>query len=61
MGDQAEVNLPAAEGHGVGADQEAAVKRHMKAAVFLKLAMPNLQIINVMAPGISDPMNPRHI
>jgi hypothetical protein len=29
MGGQAEVNLPAREGPGVGADQQAAVERNM--------------------------------
>jgi hypothetical protein len=55
MGHRAEVHLPAAEGPGVGADQEAAVERNMKAAAFLVSAMPNLQTSNVMAAGISDP------
>jgi hypothetical protein len=54
MGYQAEVNLPAAEGPGVGADQQAAVKWNMKVA-FLMAATPDLQIINIMAAGISDP------
>jgi hypothetical protein len=55
MCDRAEVNLPAAEGPGVGADQQAAVKRNMKVAAFLMAAMPDLQIINIMSAGISDP------
>jgi hypothetical protein len=55
MGDRAEANLPAAEGPGVGADQQAAVKQNMKAAAFLMAAMPDLEIINIMSAGISDP------
>jgi hypothetical protein len=54
-GDQAEVNLPAAEGTGVGANQQAAVEQNMKAAAFLMAVMPDLQIINVIAAVISDP------
>jgi hypothetical protein len=35
MNDQAQADLPAAEGPGVGADQIAAVERNMKALYFL--------------------------
>jgi hypothetical protein len=55
MSNRAEANLPAAEGPGVGADQQAAVKRNMKAVAFLMAAMPDLQIINVMSALIYDP------
>jgi hypothetical protein len=55
MGDQAEAKLPAAEGPGVGADQQAAVEQNIKVAAFLMAAMPDLQIINVISAGISDP------
>jgi hypothetical protein len=47
MGKRAEVSLPAAEGPGVGADQEAAVEKYMKAATFLMLAMPDSQIVKL--------------
>jgi hypothetical protein len=49
-----ENDLPAAEGPGVGAAQEAAVERNMKAAVFLTSAMLDLLVINVMAAGLTD-------
>jgi hypothetical protein len=48
MNVQAEADLPAAEGPGVGADQIAAVERNMKAAYFLISAMPDSIVINVM-------------
>jgi hypothetical protein len=54
VGNVAEVHLPAREGPGVGADQQAAVERNMKAVAFLMAAMPDLQIINVMLAGLSD-------
>jgi hypothetical protein len=54
MGEIVEVHLPAREGPGVGADQQAVVKQNMKAVAFLMAAMPDLQIINVMSAGLSD-------
>jgi len=50
-----EVNLPTAEGPGVGVDQQAAVDRNTKATSFLTAAMPNSQVINMMAAGLADP------
>jgi hypothetical protein len=58
MGDQVEANLPAREGPGVGAEQQVAVKRNMKAVPFLMAAMPDLQIINLMSAGLSYPAWP---
>jgi hypothetical protein len=54
MNIRAENDLPAAEGPRVGAAQEAAVERNMKAAAFLTLAMPDSLVINVMAAGLAD-------
>jgi hypothetical protein len=54
MGSRAVVNLPTAEGPGVGADQQAAVERNMQAAAFIILNMPDCEIINVMMAGISS-------
>jgi hypothetical protein len=50
----AEDKLPAAEGSGGTAAQQAEVERNMKAAAFLTLAMPELLVINVMAAGLSS-------
>jgi gag-polypeptide of LTR copia-type len=54
MGPVVDPNLPANEGPGVGVDQQAAVKRNMKAATFLMEAMPNSEVINIMAAGTAD-------
>jgi hypothetical protein len=61
MEPRAEVDLPAAAGPGVGVDQQAAVERNMKAAAFLMEAMPNSEVINIMAAGISDPPWPNQL
>jgi hypothetical protein len=54
MGPRAEAHLPAAEGPGVGMDQQAAVERNKKVAAFLMEAMPNSKVINILAAGIVD-------
>jgi hypothetical protein len=51
MNDQAEADLPAAEGPGVGADQTAAVERNNKAVYFLITAMPDSIAIGVLVAG----------
>jgi hypothetical protein len=50
----AEAKVPAEEGPGVTAAQQAAVERNMKAVAFLTLAMPDLLVINVLAAGLSN-------
>jgi hypothetical protein len=50
----AEVELPATQGPGVTAAQQAAVERNMKAVAFLISAMPDSIVINVMAAGPSN-------
>jgi hypothetical protein len=49
----AKADLPAVQGPGVGAAQQGAVGRNMKAAAFLTLAMPDSIVINVMAAGLA--------
>lgn len=53
-----EATLPANEGPGVGADEQAAVDQNTKATSFLMSAMPNTQVINLMAAGLADPTWP---
>jgi hypothetical protein len=60
MNDQAEADLPAAEGPGVGADQTAAVERNNKAVYFLITAMPDSIAVGVLLAGTASVNWPTH-
>jgi hypothetical protein len=50
-----EVDLPANEGPGVNQAQQNAVARNKKAVTYLMSAMPNSQVVNMMAAGKGNP------
>jgi hypothetical protein len=55
MQTRAEVNLPAREGPGNTADEIVVVEQNDKPVAFLMAAMPDAQVVTLLAAGKADP------